>query len=88
MLVQLDSSEINSPHNNGILSRYMTVESNLTSVTCLCRSEYMIVVSVTLSCRHKHVTDEVKLDSTVVHLDKIPLLWGLASECMCTYSFH
>ena len=43
MLVQLDSSEINSPHNNGILSRYTTVESNLTSVTCLCRSEYMIV---------------------------------------------
>ena len=35
MLVQLDSSEISSPHNNGILSRYTTVESNLTSVTCL-----------------------------------------------------
>ena len=36
MLVQLDSSKINSPHNNGILSRYTTVESNLTSVICLC----------------------------------------------------
>ena len=45
LMVQLDSSVIkfNSPHNNGILSRYTTVESNLTSVTCLCHSEYKTV---------------------------------------------
>ena len=45
MLVQLDSSEINSPINNSIaiLSRCTTVESNLTSATCLCHSEYMTV---------------------------------------------
>ena len=28
---------------------------------------------------HKHVTD-VKLDLTVMYLDRIPLLWGLFSE--------
>ena len=33
MLVQLDSSEINSPHNNSILS---TVESNLYLNMLLC----------------------------------------------------
>ena len=35
--------------------------------------------------QHKHVTG-VKLDSTVVHLDRIPLLWGLfiLEESNCT----
>ena len=38
-LVQLDSSEISSPHNYGSIYTYTTVESNLTSVTCLCRHD-------------------------------------------------
>ena len=47
----IDSSEINSQLNNGILSRCTTVESNLTSVTCLCHSEYMTVyISFMGSC--------------------------------------
>ena len=35
--------------------------------------------------QNKHVTD-VKLDSTVVYLDRIPLLWGLliSEESNCT----
>ena len=35
------SSKMNSPRINNILSRNTTVESNLTSVICLCPEEYM-----------------------------------------------
>ena len=79
-------------HGSPCQGACMTVESNLTSVICLYCSDYqyhligIIIVQsshrcvakliVTLSCRHKHVTD-IKLDSTVVHLNKILLLWGL-----------
>ena len=40
---------------------------------------------VSESEQHKHVTD-VKLDLTVMHLDRIPLLWGLfiSEESNCT----
>ena len=75
-----------SPHNNGILSRCTTVESNLTSsVTCLCRHDRVTDTTIMYSERHKHVTD-VKLDSTVMYLDRIPLLWGLfvSEESNCT----
>ena len=44
-LIMLDSSKINSPHNKGILSRCTTVESNLTSVTCLCLHDRVTLVS-------------------------------------------
>ena len=35
-IISYDSFEMNSPHNNSVLSRSMTGESN---VTCLCHSE-------------------------------------------------
>ena len=58
MLVQiLDSSEINSPHNNDILSRCTAVESDLTSVTCLCHSIYMIVSLMAVVIKHQYMPE-------------------------------
>ena len=51
----------------------LTVKSSLTSVTCLCPSEYMTIM---YSEGHKYVTD-VKLDLTVVLLDRTLLFRGL-----------
>ena len=53
-----------------------------------------LIARVTLSCRHKHVTD-VKLDSTVMYLDsvvgtvylgRIVIAPALSNKCMCVYA--